>query len=282
MTTMSEPIPALREFPMTDADFAQIAAIAYRLTGITLGPHKRNMIYSRLARRLRALNLDTFAQYCAVISADHDPEITPFINAITTNLTAFFRENHHFEFLARTVCPELRRDNAGSRRIRGWSAGCSTGEEPYSIAMVLRESLALPDWNIKVLATDLDSSVVEQGRSGIYRSERLEGMTPERQQRWFMRAVQGEQVRVRRELQELIAFRQLNLLQAWPMRGPFDFIFCRNVVIYFDKPTQAQLFDRYADILRPNGYLFIGHSESLHQVTGRFRSLGKTIYQKIS
>jgi chemotaxis protein methyltransferase CheR len=267
---------------MTDADFAQIAAIAYRLTGITLGPHKRNMIYSRLARRLRALNLDTFAHYCAVISTDHDPEITPFINAITTNLTAFFRENHHFDFLARTVCPELRRDNAGSRRIRGWSAGCSTGEEPYSIALVLRECLSLPDWNIKQLATDLESSVVEQGRSGIYRSERLHGMAPERQKRWFMRSVQGEQVRVRPELQALIAFRQLNLLQAWPMRGPFDFIFCRNVVIYFDKPTQQQLFDRYADILKPNGYLFIGHSESLHKVTGRFRSLGKTIYQKIS
>lgn len=279
--TMDDPGSAMREFSMTDADFAHIARIAYSLTGISLGQHKRNMIYGRLARRIRVLELDSFAQYCDVISDEHNPEVTHFINSITTNLTAFFRENHHFEFLASQVLPELQKQHGPHKRVRGWSAGCSTGEEPYSIAIVLRESLPLTGWDIKLLATDLDSNVVAQGKAGVYRNDRIETIDAQRQKRWFQRSSKSDQVKVREELQQLITFKQLNLLHEWPMQGSFDFIFCRNVVIYFDKPTQKQLFDRYADILKPGGYLFIGHSETLHKVTDRFLSLGKTIYQKI-
>lgn len=269
-----------REFPMSDRNFELIANVAYQITGIKLGDHKRNMIYGRLARRIRALGLKSFNEYCALIETEDGPEIHEFVNAITTNLTSFFREPHHFEFLANTVFNDIKRQG-NNRRIRGWSAGCSTGEEPYSIAMVTRESMPATGWDIKLLATDLDSNVVAHSKEGIYNADRIAELSTNRQQKWFMRGRTGGQVKVKPSLQELITFKQLNLLHSWPMKGPFDFIFCRNVVIYFDKETQKVLFNRYADLLKPNGYLFIGHSETLHKVSDRFRSLGKTIYQKI-
>jgi chemotaxis protein methyltransferase CheR len=269
-----------REFPMSDRNFELIANVAYQITGIKLGDHKRNMIYGRLARRIRALGLKSFNEYCALIETEDGPEIHEFVNAITTNLTSFFREPHHFEFLANTVFNDIKRQG-NNRRIRGWSAGCSTGEEPYSIAMVTRESMPATGWDIKLLATDLDSNVVAHSKEGIYNADRIAELSSNRQQKWFMRGRAGGQVKVKPSLQELITFKQLNLLHSWPMKGPFDFIFCRNVVIYFDKETQKVLFNRYADLLKPNGYLFIGHSETLHKVSDRFRSLGKTIYQKI-
>jgi chemotaxis protein methyltransferase CheR len=269
-----------REFPMSNRNFSLISDVAYHITGIKLGDHKKNMIYSRLARRIRALGLRSFDDYCSLIETESGPEITEFVNAITTNLTAFFREPHHFEFLANTVCANIRRQG-GVRRLRGWSAGCSTGEEPYSISIVLRESMPATGWDIKLLATDLDSNVVAHSKAGIYNADRVEDISSPRQKKWFMHDRDGRQVKVKQSLQDLITFKQLNLLHTWPMKGPFDFIFCRNVVIYFDKETQKVLFDRYADLLKPNGYLFIGHSETLHKVSDRFRSLGKTMYQRI-
>lgn len=271
-----------REFRFSDDNFEQLRRIALEHTGIVLGENKRQMMYGRLARRIRQLGLGSFDEYCARLEQDPDSELGELINAITTNLTSFFRENHHFEHLAQTALPEAMTRNAATRRLRIWSAGCSTGEEPYSIAMTLAESANLSGWDARILATDIDTNVVARADSGVYAAERVADMDPKRQRRWFDKGV-GEnagKLRVRRELHDLIAFRALNLLGPWPMRGPFDIIFCRNVVIYFDKETQRKLFARYADILAPGGYLYIGHSETLFKICDRFESIGGTVYRK--
>ena len=267
-----------REFTMTYANFAHIRDIAYDLTGITLSDHKQNMIYGRLARRLRALGLSSFDDYCNLLSED-SPELHEFINAITTNLTAFFRENHHFDFLKTTAFPNIIRKNMASKRLRIWSAGCSTGEEPYSIAMTLSATAGFNQWNAKILATDLDSNVVDKGRRGIYQEDRCTGI-PNEYTRYLKRNPSTGEIKIREDVQEKIAFKQLNLLHQWPMKGPFDIIFCRNVVIYFDQETQKKLFARYHKMLAEGGYLFIGHSENLNRVSNDFTSLGKTMYQK--
>lgn len=270
-----------REFPMSNKNFQKIKAIAYEITGINLTDQKKNMIYSRLARRIRACSLSSFDEYCRLLETPGNQETNEFVNAITTNLTSFFRENHHFDYLSNTVFLELIKKNSSTRRIRIWSAGCSTGEEPYSIAMCIRENLPVESWDIKLLATDLDSNVVQHGKAGIYAPDRLDGISAQRKKRWLLKGTDSNSARTKPELQKLITFKQLNLLHDWPMKGPFDVIFCRNVVIYFDRETQRKLFNRYADILAPGGYLFIGHSENLHKVSDRFESVGRTIYQKI-
>ena len=280
---MNEAASAQREFIMSDRDFEKISELAYLYTGIVLGPQKKDMVYGRLARRLRDLGLKQVEHYITLIDAETKPEVSKFINAITTNLTSFFREAHHFDFLAGTACPEWQKTNAQSRKIRIWSAGCSTGEEPYSIAMTLREKMNLSNWDCKILATDLDSKVIEKGQQGIYGVDRIESLSLERKKQWFLQDKNHpDVVKVKPALQELISFKRLNLLEAWPMKGKFDLIFCRNVVIYFNEATQAVLFDRYADMLKDGGYLIIGHSESLNRVCQRFQSIGKTIYQKIA
>lgn len=270
------------EFDFTDADFSRIRELVYRHAGISLSDAKRNLVYSRLARRLRRLNLVSFAAYTGYLESHLDIELTEFLNAITTNLTSFFRENHHFETLRKQVFPELMAGNT-RRRIRIWSAGCSTGEEPYSIAMTVKE--AMPEgaaWNVKILATDLDTNVLQKARDGIYDVDRVQQITPARLRRWMRRGsgVNDGQVRVIGELQDMITFNQLNLMESWPMRGPFDVIFCRNVVIYFDKDTQRRLFERFADLMAPDAYLFVGHSETLYKVTDRFELQGQTVYRK--
>ncbi len=266
---------------MSDANFARIAELAHDYTGIVLGPHKRDMIYGRLSRRIRGLGLKNFNQYCDLLEQERSPELSNFINAITTNLTSFFRENHHFDFLKDTVLPEIMEKNKVGKRIRFWSAGCSTGEEPYSLSIVLNEQVDRRVWDTKILATDLDSNVLNHGKSGIYDVGRIESIDETRRKKWFLRdPAQPQVVKVKPALSQLISFKRLNLLEPWPMKGRFDVIFCRNVVIYFNKDTQRQLFNRYADILADGGYLFIGHSETLHRVSDRFESLGRTIYRK--
>lgn len=273
-----------REFIFTDNDFDFIKQIVGDHTGIVLSDVKRNMVYGRLSRRLRALGLGEFRDYCDLIRSDDETELVNFINAITTNLTSFFRENHHFEYLKNTLVPQLLEKHAYDKRIRIWSAGCSTGEEPYSIAMTLHESI--PDihrWDVKVLASDLDSNVVHTASQGIYSEDRITGINSAYKKRWFQKAVNGNdgKVKVSPKLQELITFKQLNLMHEWPFNGPFDLIFCRNVVIYFSKDTQRTLVERYADKLAADGHLFLGHSESLFKVTDRFKLLGNTIYRKV-
>jgi len=275
-----------REFNFTGADFRFIRELVGERTGIMLSENKRDLVYGRLSRRLRELGLSRFRDYCGLLEKGDSEEMVQFVNAITTNLTSFFRENHHFEFLGKTLLPSLMqqkcKDNS-PRRLRIWSAGCSTGEEPYSIAMVLKEVLGRDDkWDARILATDLDTKVLEKASGGVYEQQRVEGLSKARQQRWIKKGSGSNEgkVRVSPELQELITFKQLNLMNDWPMSGPFDLIFCRNVVIYFNKPTQQVLFDRYAELLAEDGHLFLGHSETMFQKTDRYRLIGKTIYQK--
>lgn len=275
-----------REFHFTGADFRFIRDLVVERTGIVLSESKRDLVYGRLSRRLRELKLSRFRDYCDLLQKDHDDEMVNFVNAITTNLTSFFRENHHFEFLATTLLPSLVqnkiRTNA-ERRLRIWSAGCSTGEEPYSIAMVIKEVLGrYEDWDIRILATDLDTKVLEKASNGIYEQARVEGLSKQRLIKWIKKGSGENQgkVRLSPELRKLITFKQLNLMEEWPMRGPFDLIFCRNVVIYFNKPTQQILFDRYAEMLDDGGHLFLGHSETMFQKTNRYNLIGKTIYRK--
>jgi chemotaxis protein methyltransferase CheR len=267
-----------REFHMSEKDFQAISELAYKYTGIVLGDHKQDMVYGRLARRMRDLQLTSFVDYCQLIQETSQPEVSRFINAITTNLTSFFRESHHFDFLTSNALPALFKGNKG--KIRGWSAGCSTGEEPYSISLMLNEFAPIKMWDVKVLATDLDSNVLQKASQGVYDIERIESLGKSVKSKWFLFDRNHKDiVKVAPSLQQLIRFKRLNLLESWPMRGSFDFIFCRNVMIYFNEETQVRLLNRFADILNPGGYLFIGHSESLHSAASRFNSLGKTIYQ---
>lgn len=269
-----------REFPMSQANFAEIKALAYDWTGIKLSDLKENMIYGRLARRVRALDLRDFNQYCELLKTEHTEEKREFINAITTNLTSFFRESHHFDFIKNQLVPTLLVRNQASKKIRIWSAGCSTGEEPYSIAMVVASIAQLKSWDVKILATDLDSNVLERASSAVYNPDRFASF-PSAYKQYIKKAATGDRVKIVDDVRQMIRFNQLNLLQTWPMKQRFDIIFCRNVVIYFDLETQKLLFNRYADKLVDNGHLFIGHSENLHKISDRFLGLGRTIYEKI-
>lgn len=270
-----------KEYDFRDGHFKFIREFVYAKAGIALSEIKRDMVYSRLVRRLRALNIGTFDIYLDLIKSGDADEIIEFINSITTNLTAFFRENHHFEFLRSKVLPDL--INANQKHIRIWSAGCSTGEEPYSIAITIENMMKHQfGFDIKILATDLDSQVLSTARTGLYTEDRLKDVPRKIVSASFSSVTtdKGPMMKVSSHLQEFIRFNQLNLMNSWPMNGKFDVIFCRNVVIYFDKKTQAKLFKRYADILNPGGYLILGHSESMFGLTTRFESIGKTIYQQ--
>ena len=271
-----------REFEYTRADFEVLRAISNSHSGIIVTDDKFDMFYSRLSKRVRMLGLKNFQEYCLYLQNNEETEFTEFINAITTNLTAFFRENHHFEYVKNTIIPELLKRNHASREIKVWSAGCSTGEEPYSIAMTLLENIPT-DWNIKILATDLDTNVLQTAATGVYSDDRVSGLSKERLKKWFKKGSGGNanKVKVKSELQESIRFKQLNLMNEWPMKGYFDFIFCRNVIIYFDRDTKEELVNRYSSLLSTGSHLLIGHSESLHQIETDFDLIGNTIYRKM-
>ncbi|MFH6954513.1 MAG: CheR family methyltransferase [Pseudoalteromonas spongiae] len=268
-----------KEFLLTDQEFELIAKMVYEACGIVLGSHKREMVYSRLARRIRALNLASFAQYITYLDQHKRDEFSHFINAITTNLTSFFREPYHFDFLRETLIPQILERNKSSRRVRIWSAGCSTGEEPYTIAMTLADKFP-SNWDVKILATDLDSNVLAKASAGEYAENSITGLDNGLKKRFFLRNKQSGLFKVRPELRDKIYFKRLNLLQEWPMKGEFDVIFCRNVVIYFDQPTKELLFQRYAAQLCSQGHLFLGHSESMNKTQTEFVALGKTMYRK--
>ena len=270
-----------REFKMTSKHFATISKVIYEHAGIVLSEVKEDMVYSRLSRRIRRTGCRGFDDYLDMALKPEGEEFTHFVNAITTNLTSFYREKHHFDFIEKSLIPALTADPR-RKRLRVWSAGCSTGEEPYTIAMTLAGRVP-KNWDTKILATDLDTNVVAHGNAGVYGMDRVDGLEKSILQKNFQQVQEDgrTKVQVKKELRDLVYFKPLNLLRQWPMKGPFDFIFCRNVVIYFDKPTQKVLFDRFADMLAPGGYLFIGHSESMYKLTDRFESLGNTIYRKI-
>lgn len=282
-TTSTSITLRLREFEFGDEDFYALRQLVREVTGINLSEQKRELVYGRLARRLRALNLRSFREYRQRLAQDDGTELVQLCNAITTNLTAFFREAHHFEHLKNEVLAPLVQHPPASRRVRIWSAGCSSGEEAYSLAMSVIE--AVPDlerWDIRILATDLDSDVVEKARRGIYTAERLQNLSPERRERFFepYPAAREPSFRVRPHVARLLTVKQLNLMHPFPMRGPFDAIFCRNVIIYFDKETQRDLVARLSRLQRPGDLLYLGHSETLFKVSTDYELIGRTIYRR--
>jgi chemotaxis protein methyltransferase CheR len=271
------------EFLLTAKDFRTIAGIMRADAGIALQDNKANLVYSRLAKRLRACGLRSFSEYCALIaSSGGQDEREAMIAALTTNVTRFFREPHHFEHLKAEILPPLIAQAKRGGRVRLWSAACSSGQEPYSMALVL---LSLwPDaanYDIKILATDIDSNMIALGKGGVYVAEAVEAVPPALRQRWFtpLNDAAGS-LRVAEELRALVAFRKLNLIGDWPMRGRFGAIFCRNVVIYFENDTQAEIWSRMIPLLEPDAALYIGHSERVSGPAERhLRSDGITTYR---
>jgi chemotaxis protein methyltransferase CheR len=269
-----------REFVFTEADFERVRKLIYSHAGISLSPSKREMVYSRLGRRLRALGVGGFSEYLVLLEKGDAAEWEAFTNSLTTNLTAFFREEHHFPILAELLARH--KTSAGTGQISLWCAAASTGEEPCSMAMTAVEALGALASSVRILATDIDTNVLAKAQQGVYTMDRLEKMPKERLRRFFLRG-KGQyagQARVRDELRAMIDYRALNLLHAdWPIRGSFHAIFCRNVMIYFDKQTQYRILERFVPLLRPGGLLFAGHSESFHHAADLFRARGKTVYE---
>ncbi len=274
--------PSAREFEFGDEDFEALRTLVKELTGIHLGDQKRELVYGRLSRRLRALGLGSFRDYRDLLVNDSD-ELVNLCNAITTNLTSFFRESHHFDYLRESILQPLAADRHGSRRLRIWSAGCSTGEEPYSIAMTVAETIPdLSGWDIRILATDLDSEVLARAQRGAYGPDRIGRLDAQRRDRFFSKELErgGLSYQVSPDLAAMITFKRLNLMHTLPMKGPLDVVFCRNTVIYFDKDTQRGLFSRMAQLQQPGSTLILGHSESLFKVSTDYTLIGKTIYKR--
>lgn len=279
VSSLAPPADGVREFEFTERDFEAVRKLIYQRAGISLSPQKMDMVYSRLARRLRATGTKRFEDYLALLRNGNEAEWEAFTNALTTNLTSFFREQHHFPILAEHLAARR------GRQLVIWCCASSTGEEPYSLAMTAVETFGSFEAPVSILATDVDTNVLRKGEAGVYPAERVERVSPERVRRFFQRGSgsQEGQVRVRPELQRMVTFRRLNLLDAaWTVRGPLDAIFCRNVMIYFDKPTQAGILRRFAPLLHPDGLLFVGHSESLFHVADTFRLRGKTVYERVT
>ena len=269
-----------REFEFNKADFRFIASLVHEKTGIVLAEHKEDMVYARIARRLRSLNLHSFRDYCSLLD-DRGEEMGHFVNAVTTNMTSFYREKYHFEHLRDMVLKPMMNNPPSNRRVRLWSAACSSGAEAYSMALCCLEAFGdMAGWDVKILATDIDTRMLEKAQNGIYSTEEVSPIPVALRQKYTQAA--GDHMQMSEEVRKLITFKQLNLIESWPFKGPFDVVFCRNVVIYFDKPTQRVLFENIAKRIRPEGWLYIGHSETLHGISQRFEIRGKTLYQRVS
>ncbi|MGD0917909.1 MAG: protein-glutamate O-methyltransferase [Thermodesulfobacteriota bacterium] len=269
----------LTPIKLEKAQFEKISQLVYRLTGINLHPGKQELVKARLTKRLRVLGLEDFNAYMEYLKRD-DPEgeLVAMIEAMTTNKTSFFREPQHFDYLCRKIVPGLR-----NRKIRVWCAGCSSGEEAYSGVILLNEAIQdSTQWDIRILATDLSSHMVARARNGIYDASHLRDVPPLLISKYFA-CVETSPVRryqVIEPLRRYVHFARLNLMGEWPMRGPFDVIFCRNVMIYFDKPAQQQLVNRFWKLLKPGGHLFVGHSEGLVGLPHEFRYVQPAIYER--
>lgn len=267
----------MREFVFTAADFERVRKLIYQHAGISLSPAKQDMVYSRLARRLRATGKETFVDYLELLEKGDKDEWERFVNSLTTNLTSFFREPHHFPIFAEHL------KKLGSRSpIRVWCSAASTGEEPYSIAMTVAETFGGFSTPVTIIASDLDTNVLATADKGVYSMDRLERMSAERLKRFFLKGAGSQEgyAAVRPDLRRMVQFQRVNLLDPnWPVKGPLDVIFCRNVMIYFDKPTQYKILSRFAPMMQDDGLLFAGHSESFLHAADLFRSLGKTVYE---
>jgi chemotaxis protein methyltransferase CheR len=264
------------EFAFTGQDFERIRALLYAESRIHLPDAKLALVYSRLAKRLRALGLTSFVDYCALVERDESrEERRAMVAALTTNVTRFFREPHHFDHL-RKLLPVWIAEARDGGRLRIWSAGCSSGQEPYSIAMTLLSVFPeAASHDIRILGTDIDPVVIATAREGLYAEDLLEGISPEMRRKWLRQ--DGGRWRVADEIRRLITFNELNLMEPWPIKGRFQAIFCRNVCIYFDQQTQDGLWSRYGDAMTADGRLYIGHSERIQQ--DRFETDGLTVYK---
>jgi len=270
----------VKEFDFTRRDFERVRALIHQRAGISLADSKQEMVYSRLARRLRATGIQSFANYLDDLEAGRmDREWESFTNALTTNLTSFFREAHHFPLLLDHLLAARKKD---TRPLTIWCSAASTGEEPYSIAMTACEAFNTLTPPVHIVATDIDTNVLSTASNGVYPMERLDKMSPERLRRFFLKGKGAHEgmARVRPELRNLVTFKQLNLLaDGWPLEGQFDAIFCRNVMIYFDKPTQRKILGRFVPLMKPHALLFAGHSENFLYVSDALRLRGKTVYE---
>jgi chemotaxis protein methyltransferase CheR len=277
---LPEPV---REFEFSDADFRGLAKVAYDRAGIALADSKRNLVYTRLSRRLRALGYSSFRQYREYLDGeDGEAEMERFINSISTNHTKFFREIHHFDHLrSHVAAPFMQAGRGSAGRLRIWSAGCSTGEEPHTIAAVLRREIPeAARYDVKILATDIDTDVLAKASAGEYPASSIDDVPANYRSYFPLKDGDPTRVAIADEVRSLITFRRLNLIEPWPFRGPFDAVFCRNVMIYFDNPTKTSLVDRYARMLRPGGWLYLGHSETLMGPHSTLRLVGRTIYRR--
>ncbi len=261
---------------LSSDDFRRVRRIAYERAGLAIPPGMEGLVRSRVSKRLRERRIPTFSAYLDTVEAEaNGDEMVALIDLLTTNKTDFFREAAHFDFLLAHIVPAV---VASGKPLRIWSAGCSSGEEPYTLSMVLREALP-PRYDFRILATDICTKVVAAAKQGTYTAQQLGDVSPERRKRWFTPGADGSAT-VTPELRAPISFAHLNLMAAWPMSGPFDVIFCRNVMIYFDKPTVTRLVNRFHQLLAPNGHLFIGHSESLTAVDHTYRYVQPAVYAR--
>jgi len=266
-------------YTISDEEFSKFRELLYDESGINLSDHKKTLMVSRLTKRLRKLELQSFSEYYdyVVNGVNGGEEFVQMLDLLSTNKTDFFREPKHFDFLTHHIMPELEH----VKKIRIWSSACSSGEEPYSIAITLSEATKDARWDCKVLASDLSTRVLAHAANGVYEKGRVANMAPERVHRYFLKSKSGENVKVKKELSDMIAFRRINLMnEDYPIKSKLDLIFCRNVMIYFDKQTQERLVNNFYRYLKPNGYLFIGHSESLQWLDTDFVQIAPTIYQK--
>jgi chemotaxis protein methyltransferase CheR len=266
-----------REFKFTEDDFNKVRELIYEKAGISLKPLKQDMVYSRLSRRLRANGISNFRDYLALLEGNNGAEVEAFVNSLTTNLTSFFREQHHFPLLAEHVEKQRK-----THPISLWCAAASTGEEPYSMAMTMVDTFGSFTPPVTIVASDVDTHVLAKAEAGVYPIESISKLSPDKAKRFFLRGAGAQSgfVRVRPELRALVIFRQVNLLEGnWPIRGPLDAIFCRNVMIYFDKETQLKILERFRPLMRPDGLFFAGHSESFFNATHLFKLRGKTVYE---
>lgn len=275
----SGPVAQGREFTWTTADFSRVQALIYKHAGISLHDGKHAMVYSRLSRRLRETGHESFDDYLTWLEKQGDAhEWQEFVNALTTNLTSFFREQHHFDILAQHL-----KSKPGSTPWRVWCSAASTGEEPYSIVLTAQETLGV-NANFKLMASDIDSKVLNTASQGVYRMDNVKNLSQERLQRFFMRgkATNSGMVRVKPELRRMVEFLQVNLIRDdWPFKEPFDVVFCRNVMIYFDAPTQRKVLERIHRVMKPGGMLFVGHAENFSESRDLFILRGKTVYERV-
>lgn len=269
---------------LTDEIFRKISKYVYEICGINLTERKRELVNTRIGKVIREKNLGGFKEYYKYLIEDETGDaVSDLMNAISTNLTSFFREPKHFDFLREVMYPQIieQAKKDGRHHFRAWSAGCSTGAEIYTIAMTLFDSIPdISQWDAKLLATDIDTNVLNTGTNGIYHETVIKDIPKHIAKRYLQRSKDGKHYRVKAPLRHLVAFRYLNLIEPFPLTGKFDFIFCRNVMIYFDNPTQQKLIDKFSQFLKHGGCLFIGHSEGLSSIKHDLKYIRPTIYQK--